>query len=336
MARGNRREPIVFGDKDRAEFVSTLGKLCEKTGWEVFAWVLMDNHYHLAVRTPEANLVEGMKWFQNTYTRRFNLRNNRWGHLYGGRYKAILVEGPDHSKAARWKGYFQTLLEYIHLNPARAGIVDGVDRSTMDFAWGSLAKGYALPPDKRPKWLAVEEGLSLVNLEDTVAGRREYVRRLDELAVSGKNEAGMLENSGGSLQSTLKRGWYWGSQDFRERILELYGKVVTGKTNRDYQSSQMVKEHGIQQAEEWIREACMHYQVPEKQLVAGKRGDWKRASVAWRICLGTVVPHQWVAERLGLKSRANVSQQVKRFAELPWEKLPDIVKKWKELSNIVD
>ena len=70
MARGDRCEPIVFDDIDRHRFVGTLGECCAKTGWQVLAWVLMDNHYHWAMRTPEANLVDGMKWFQNTYTRR--------------------------------------------------------------------------------------------------------------------------------------------------------------------------------------------------------------------------------------------------------------------------
>ena len=85
MARGDRREPIVLDDNDRECFVVTLGEICAKTGWQVIAWVLMGNHYHWAIRTPEANLVEGMKWFQNTYTRRFNSRHRVWGHLFGGR-----------------------------------------------------------------------------------------------------------------------------------------------------------------------------------------------------------------------------------------------------------
>ena len=75
MARGDRREPIVWSDRDRYDFVETLGRACARTGWRVHAWVLMDNHYHWLLETPEPNLVEGMRWFQNTYARRFNLRN---------------------------------------------------------------------------------------------------------------------------------------------------------------------------------------------------------------------------------------------------------------------
>jgi len=65
MARGDRREPIVVDDADREMFVRTLGEACTKAGWKIHAWVLMGNHYHLLLETPRANLVSGMKWFQN-------------------------------------------------------------------------------------------------------------------------------------------------------------------------------------------------------------------------------------------------------------------------------
>ena len=72
-----------------------MEELVGKTGWTLYAWVLMSNHYHLALKTPEANLVKGMSWFQSTWTQRFNSRHKLWGHLFGGRYKAIPVEGGD-------------------------------------------------------------------------------------------------------------------------------------------------------------------------------------------------------------------------------------------------
>ena len=75
MARGNRRDDIFLSDSDREMFLNTLGQACERTGWRVLAWVLMSNHYHLALQTPEANLVAGMTWLQTTYTRRFNCRH---------------------------------------------------------------------------------------------------------------------------------------------------------------------------------------------------------------------------------------------------------------------
>jgi len=90
MARGDRREPIVFDDQDRATFVRTLASACKKSGWEVFAWVLMDNHDHLAIRTPAGNLVEGMQRGTRVCdttdeTTRMALRKGRAGSLCGKR-----------------------------------------------------------------------------------------------------------------------------------------------------------------------------------------------------------------------------------------------------------
>ena len=75
MNRGDRREPIFKDDKDRELFLEALGQCCAKTGWQVHAYCLMNNHFHLVVETPRANLVAGMKWFLGTYTSRFNRRH---------------------------------------------------------------------------------------------------------------------------------------------------------------------------------------------------------------------------------------------------------------------
>jgi REP element-mobilizing transposase RayT len=116
MSRGDRREPIFKDDDDRKVFLKTLGEACGKTGWEVHAFCLMDNHFHMVVETPAANLVAGMKWFLGTYTGRFNRRHRVFGHLFSGRYKALVVDGSG-------SGYLKTVCDYVHLNPVRAGLV---------------------------------------------------------------------------------------------------------------------------------------------------------------------------------------------------------------------
>jgi REP element-mobilizing transposase RayT len=82
MNRGDRREPIFKTDKDRELFLETLEEACTKTGWEVLAYCLMLNHFHLVMATPQANLVAGMKWFPGTYTSRFNRRYKACGHMW--------------------------------------------------------------------------------------------------------------------------------------------------------------------------------------------------------------------------------------------------------------
>src|SRR5882724_5993411 len=93
MARGNHGQVVFGDDTDRKLLLGTLGEACEKTGWRIHAYVLMGNHYHLLVETPEPNLVAGMKWLQGTYTQRYNGRHRFFGHLFQGRYKAVVVDG---------------------------------------------------------------------------------------------------------------------------------------------------------------------------------------------------------------------------------------------------
>jgi len=95
MNRGDRREDIVHGEADRRLFVQTLGETAVKCGWEVHAWCLMTNHFHLVVETPQGNLVAGMKWFLGTYTIRFNARHRLRGHLFSGRYKSVVIDDAD-------------------------------------------------------------------------------------------------------------------------------------------------------------------------------------------------------------------------------------------------
>src|SRR5215475_15699417 len=91
MNRGDRREPIFCDEHDRQMFLDTLGQACQKTDWQIHAWCLMNNHFHLVVETPRANLVDGMKWFLGTYTSRFNRNIDLSGHVFSGRYKALIV-----------------------------------------------------------------------------------------------------------------------------------------------------------------------------------------------------------------------------------------------------
>ena len=91
MSRGNRREDVFLDDVDRQDFLKTLAEACQKTGWQIHAYCLMGNHYHLVLETPNANLVPGMAWLQGAYTIRLNHRHKLIGHVLSGRYKAQLV-----------------------------------------------------------------------------------------------------------------------------------------------------------------------------------------------------------------------------------------------------
>jgi len=144
-SRGLEKKDIVQGDQDRHKWKARLAAVARRRRWKVFAWVLMKNHYHLFLSTPEADLASGMHDLNSGYVNYFNRRHQRCGPLFQGRYKGILVENASHD----WE-----LSRYIHLNPVRAGFVQRPE----DYAWGSAPDmlGYRKPPD----WLAWEEVLT--------------------------------------------------------------------------------------------------------------------------------------------------------------------------------
>src|SRR5580693_5908615 len=113
MNRGDRRDVLFKDEQDHQCFLKTLDEACQKAKWQVHAYCLMRNHFHLVIETPQPTLVAGMKWLLGTYTKRFNIRHKQCGHLFAGRYKALIVDGSG-------DGYLQTVCDYVHLNPVRA------------------------------------------------------------------------------------------------------------------------------------------------------------------------------------------------------------------------
>lgn len=308
MARGNRKAAIFIDDDDRRYFLRTLGEACKMTGWKVHAWVLMGNHYHLFIQTPEANLVEGMKWFQNTYTRRFNVRHKAWGRLFGDRYKAILVEGSN-------SYYYETLLDYIHLNPIRAGLVKlEKQQSILDYPWSSLAAAYALLPSKREEWMACADGLKIFDLSDTIAGRRKMVSRLDRRAIELEAERCGIPLRAVELDkrcSHLSRGWYWGTQAFSKKVFSMMEDVFNKKRSRVYHSSAAHKAHNLQQAGSWLKEALTKANLTQKDLLKLNGSDPRKVFIALFLRGKTTIGNDWIAEHLKMKSSANVSYRLK-------------------------
>src|SRR5258706_14385578 len=125
--RGNFQRDVFQSAGAAKAFEAALGEACERHHWRVHAYVIMRNHYHLALETPEANLVAGMHWLQSTYASRFNRFRRARGHLFQGRYQALLVEDA---------GALVRVANYRHLNPVRAKIVAAAQVAT--FRWSSL------------------------------------------------------------------------------------------------------------------------------------------------------------------------------------------------------
>ncbi|MCC6354671.1 MAG: transposase [Verrucomicrobiae bacterium] len=263
MARGDRREEIFLCDGDRDLFLATLGEACGRSGMRVLGYVLMANHYHLLVSTPEGNLVAAIRWMRNAYTRRFNARHGLWGHVFGGRYKAVLVD-------AKVGAYFCAALDYIHLNSVRAGLVrrqDGLE----SYGWSSLrANGQA--PRKRPEWLDVAGGLGAAGLADAAAGRREFLERLERRVDWGRAGDAGLDGPLG-LGAALRRGWCFGAEAFRERMLKLVGGRIARRRARraDGYRGGEVRDHGLGRARRLVEAGLEAFGLTSDRLI-GARG----------------------------------------------------------------
>ena len=140
-SRGDRREDIFDDDEDRRGFLSTLAHVVGQFNWLCYAWCLMDNHYHLLIQTPDGNLSKGMRQLNGVYTQFSNRRHQRIGHLFQGRFKAILVDSD---------AYLLELARYVVLNPVRARIV----KRPGDWPWSSYRASIGSVPAE--SFLAVD------------------------------------------------------------------------------------------------------------------------------------------------------------------------------------
>lgn len=305
MSRGNRGANIFVDDDDRRLWLDTLGEACRRMAWEVHAYVLMGNHYHLLLVTPRANLVEGMRWFQSAFTQRINARHRWRGHLFQGRYRAQNID-PESSE-----GYFRTVADYIHLNPARAGIAGATQskrRKTLAaYPWSSLPL-YLGKKSARPPWLEVESVFVEHSLRDDARGRRQYGELIQDIAT---NETGRGEEEG-----RVRSGWYLGAQRFRERLLDrLEAASAQVKRKRASVSGEAVRHVDEREAARLLFEGKRLLQITGMRLDRLPKNDMRKQALAWMIRTQTSVPAAWVCERLQMGHVANVSRAVKRMRE---------------------
>lgn len=193
LSRGNARQDIFLTDDDRVLFLDLIQELSDRFNIEVYAYVLMGNHYHLLLKTLDANLSKGMQWFGTAYTRKFNLLNNRNGHLFQGRFKSIIVEN---------EAYLLRLSCYIHRNPLKAGIVERLS----DYQWSSY-HWYAYRK-KAPEWLKT----SLIFGQ--VSGKNKYQayrRKIQQYA-----------DEKGSIWEDVRHGLVYGSEKFLTDLKNRY------------------------------------------------------------------------------------------------------------------
>ncbi|MGZ3495008.1 MAG: REP-associated tyrosine transposase [Thermodesulfobacteriota bacterium] len=195
-SRGNEKRPVYKDDRDRENFLTTLDKVNRRYNWLCHAYCLMDNHFHLLVETPEGNLSLGMRQLTGVYAQTFNKRHGRIGHLFQGRYKAILIQKDSH---------LLEVCRYVVLNPVRAHLVEDPGQ----WRWSSY--GATVGREKEPAYLTTGWVLGQFSGKKAKAQReyREYVR-----GGIGKE----------SIWTEVRGQTILGEDDFVERLSEYFGR----------------------------------------------------------------------------------------------------------------
>ena len=287
MNRGDRREDIFHDDHDRRLFLKTLEEACEKTGWQVHAYCLMRNHFHLVVETPRANLVAGMKWFLGTYTARVNRRHQYFGHLFSGRYKSLLVDGSGN-------GYLRTVCDYVHLNPVRAKLLKPAHQ-LCDYPWSSYP-AYLKPRWERPKWLRVDHVLGEAGIpKDSSAGRREFGKRMELRRWEDEPE----------MWKQIRRGWALGSDEFRQELLD-----AMKERGSEYIAGDEIKETEEHKARRIIKEELTRLKWTVRDLQTTLKGDRRKIRIAKRLRAETTMTLKWIAEQLHMGTWTHVANRI--------------------------
>jgi len=214
----------VFGEvKDREDFIIRLNDLCKKNAFSVYAWALMDNHFHLLLRTGTSSLSDSMRRLLTGYVVNYNRRHKRYGHLFQNRYKSILCEDDP---------YLLELTRYIHLNPLRAGIVKSI-KGLKEYPWSGHS---TIMGNIKREWQDVDEVLKYFGKR-----RKNAIEKYEAFVEGGIKAGGRPELVGGGLIRSLG-GW--------SQVLSL--KRAGGKVFSDERilgSSEFVK-YVIAEAEE--------------------------------------------------------------------------------------
>ena len=290
--RGNYRRDLFKGKGAAEAFVRALGEAAERFRWRVHAYVVMSNHFHLAVELTEPNLSHGMKWLQGTWIRRYNGFRKLIGRPFQGRYKALLVEEGE---------AMGRVCHYIHLNPVRAGIVraDAVAR----YPWSSLAR---FPSKDRPRWLESAVVLGEAGgLPDTAKAWKKYAAYLEFLAEDEPSRQALVA-------ANLSRGWCIGGSEFKAEMKQEHlqrGAELERFAGLEPEALQ-AERRGLW--EERLQVLARAAKVDLEKLPEQK-SHLDKVRLAAALKQSSSVSNGWLAERLGMGQPASASQFVRRY-----------------------
>jgi REP element-mobilizing transposase RayT len=288
--RGNYGAHVFGTDGAKQAFVACLFEACSKSRWILHAFVVMGNHYHLALETPEGNLVKGMQWLQATFANRFNRLRGERGHLFQGRYKALVVEAGE---------ALGQVCHYIHLNPVRAGLVPVAQLRTFRHS----SYWYLWKRPSRPGFLQIETSLTHAGgLADTLPGRELY-----QTYLAWQAEEGPLGKS--RLYASLSRGWALGTREFKTALIKDH---ALNATSRAWETCG-AREISHRQWEERLAQGLQRLGKTVEQARAEPKSEpWKVALAAW-MKQTSQAGNAWLAAHLHMGRPGAVSVYVGRM-----------------------
>ena len=288
--RGNYRADVFGTAGAAAAFERCLFETCARMGWRLHAYVIMRNHYHLALQTPRGNLTKGMHWLQGTFATRFNRLRGERGHLFQGRYQAILIEpGPALARVA----------DYIHLNPVRAGIFPVAQ--LVEFRWSSLSR---LVRGPRPACLDGGEYVRELGLDDTPAGWSDYCAHLQRRVLTPRERE---NDDAGPLSS----GWAIGTHAWRKAIAKDHAQDAKMRSRCAGPKAKALREA------QWT-DVADQLLMKEGKTRADALADRKGA--VWKIALAatlrrtTTATNGWMAGYLHMGTGGSVSKYLSLLA----------------------
>lgn len=291
LNRGNYRTDLFDSAGAAQAFVDCLFQTCERMGWRLHAYCVMRNHYHLALETPNGNLVDGIHWLQSTFGNRFNRFRGENGRAFQGRYKAILVEPGLH---------LSRLVNYIHLNPVRAKIV------TLDllpqFRWSSY-RHFMRSPSERPPALVCVDWLNAMGAPgDSPAGWRFYREHLAWLMADEDRQKEEAFDH-------MSQGWLHGGADFQKAVLGQFKQMTVA---RDWSHGEVRQINQTEHGPLLDRALKALGHAPEFVGLSPKSAPWKIAIAVWMKSRGHVT-NRWLSENLKMGPPDAVSRYVGEY-----------------------
>jgi len=280
IARGNRKEPIFLDDHDKKCFLDKLNEMCKKYSISCFAYCLMDNHYHLFLRTPLANISDGMHCLNSSYTNWFKTKHKIVGVLFQGRFKSILVDEDN---------YALYLSTYIHANPHRAGLVSGL----REYQWSS----YLDYVDNKRYLDSLDSSFILRQLHNEMTTARQryesYVDNNLDITLSAEK---------------IYKGIALGDENYVQSVLEKF------KDLEEKREIPLTRELSSQTTEDVIQRVMEEFSISHADIFSKKRGNFYRQLTLYLLKQHTTLSLKEIGNLFEMDYAA-VSQSCKRYQE---------------------